>query len=298
MIKYWSNLDFTNVPITALMKRAAGQGDPAGERRQRRRPWGGSTPRALAKAQPVHGGRHPGYRRGGAAQSSTGSSTPASITRAWDPATSSSSTAGGCAPADAGGCFEAYCSATALIKRTRQAMEEDRTSKLWELAGSLGGVNGRTPSTPPPRAIQRGQGHRRVCGLPGARGGQPGQHLPAGGHLHRRRPLRPGETLMAPVRFILNREDYARNNLHRTRLVRAALGNDAGLIGAAARRCSGRAPGLNSAPAPQRQRRTSLTAGPPFFRTRRRGPLPGPLALPRPPPAGKRSRRARTEWPP
>ena len=26
------------------------------------------------------------------------------------------------------------------------------------------------------------------CGLPGLRGGQPGQHLPAGGHLHRRRP--------------------------------------------------------------------------------------------------------------
>ena len=38
---------------------------------------------------------------------------------------------------------------------------------------------------------------------------------------------------MAPVRYILNREDYARNNLHRTRLVRAALGNDAGIIGAA-----------------------------------------------------------------
>ena len=46
-------------------------------------------------------------------------------------------------------------------------------------------------------------------------------------------PSAQGETLMAPVRYILNREDYARNNLHRTRLVRAALGNDAGLIGAA-----------------------------------------------------------------
>ena len=42
-----------------------------------------------------------------------------------------------------------------------------------------------------------------------------------------------GETLMAPVRYILNREDYARNSMHRTRLVRAQLGNDAGLIGAA-----------------------------------------------------------------
>ena len=42
-----------------------------------------------------------------------------------------------------------------------------------------------------------------------------------------------GETLMAPVRYILNREDYARNNAHRTRLMRAQLGNDAGIIGAA-----------------------------------------------------------------
>ena len=46
-------------------------------------------------------------------------------------------------------------------------------------------------------------------------------------------PSAQGETLMAPVRYILNREDYARNSVHRTRLVRAALGNDAGIIGAA-----------------------------------------------------------------
>ena len=46
-------------------------------------------------------------------------------------------------------------------------------------------------------------------------------------------PSAQGETLMAPVRYILNREDYARNQVHRTRLVRAQLGNDAGLIGAA-----------------------------------------------------------------
>ena len=43
------------------------------------------------------------------------------------------------------GCFEAYCSATALIKRTREVMEEHPDSLLWQLAGSLEGVNGRTP---------------------------------------------------------------------------------------------------------------------------------------------------------
>jgi len=35
------------------------------------------------------------------------------------------------------GCCEAYVSATALIRQTRTAMEKDKTSRMWELAGSL-----------------------------------------------------------------------------------------------------------------------------------------------------------------
>ena len=97
VIKYWSNLDFTNVPITALMKarldkeillendaNAAALGEYAA----------GAGKGSQSMVAVTLGT--------GAAQSSTGSSTPASITRAWRSATSSSSTAGGCAPADAG----------------------------------------------------------------------------------------------------------------------------------------------------------------------------------------------------
>ena len=132
------------------------------------------------------------------------------------------------------GCFEAYCSATALIKRTRQVMEEDRTSRLWELAGSLEGVNGRTPFD---AAAQGDPAAGKVideyvdylgCGVASLVNIFQPEVICIGGG-----PSAQGETLMAPVRYILNREDYARNNLHRTRLVRAALGNDAGLIGAA-----------------------------------------------------------------
>ena len=96
VIKYWSNLDFTNVPITALMKarldkeillendaNAAALGEYAA--------GAGKGSQSMVAVT-----------LWGAAQSSTGSSTPASITRAWRSATSSSSTAGGCAPADAG----------------------------------------------------------------------------------------------------------------------------------------------------------------------------------------------------
>ena len=132
------------------------------------------------------------------------------------------------------GCFEAYCSATALIKRTREVMEEHPDSKLWELAGTLEAVNGRTPFD----AAARGDAaagkvideyvNYLGCGVASLVNiFQPEVFCIGGG------PSAQGETLMAPVRYILNREDYARNSVHRTRLVQAALGNDAGIIGAA-----------------------------------------------------------------
>ena len=132
------------------------------------------------------------------------------------------------------GCFEAYCSATALIKRTREVMEANPDSLLWQLAGSLDGVNGRTPFD----AAAQGDAAAGMvideyvdylgCGVASLVNIlQPEVFCIGGG------PSAQGETLMAPVRYILNREDYARNSVHRTRLVRAALGNDAGIIGAA-----------------------------------------------------------------
>ena len=132
------------------------------------------------------------------------------------------------------GCFEAYCSATALIKRTREEMEKAPNSKLWELAGSLEAVNGRTPFDA--AALGDPAAGRVIdeyldylgCGIASLVNIFQPEVLCIGGG-----PSAQGETLMAPVRYILNREDYARNNIHRTRLVQAALGNDAGLIGAA-----------------------------------------------------------------
>lgn len=133
------------------------------------------------------------------------------------------------------GCFEAYCSATALIKRTRELMEQHPESLLWRLAqGSLEHVNGRTPFDGAARgdftALQIIDEYVSYlgCGVASLVNiFQPEIFCIGGG------PSAQGENLMGPVREILQREDYARNQARRTRLVRATLGNDAGIIGAA-----------------------------------------------------------------
>lgn len=42
------------------------------------------------------------------------------------------------------GCFEAYGSATALIRQTKRAMENNRNSKLWQVCPDLDKVSGKT----------------------------------------------------------------------------------------------------------------------------------------------------------
>ena len=132
------------------------------------------------------------------------------------------------------GCFEAYCSATALIRRTRQVMEGEKGSLLWQLAGDLEHVNGRTPFDAAARGDAAGGKlideyiEYLACGVASLVNIFQPEVLCVGGG-----PSAQGETLLAPVRYILDREDYARNNVRRTRLMGAALGNDAGIIGAA-----------------------------------------------------------------
>ena len=133
------------------------------------------------------------------------------------------------------GCFEAYCSATALIKRTREEMERHPDSLLWQAAGgSLDRVEGRTAFT----AMAQGDAIARAvveeytnylgCGVASLINILQPEVVCIGGGVSNA-----GETLLAPVRAIVDREDYARSSLNRARVVRAQLGNDAGIIGAA-----------------------------------------------------------------
>ena len=231
LIKFWSNLDFENVPLTALMAErlnkpiylendanAAALGEYAAGAGK-----GSQCMVAITLGTGVGGGAVLGgklYTGFNYAGMEVGHFV---IEHNGRPCTCGRK-----------GCFEAYCSATALIKRTREVMEENRDSLLWQLAGSLDKVNGRTPFD---AAAQGDAAAGKVideyvdylgCGVASlVNVFQPEVFCIGGG------PSAQGETLMAPVRYILNRDDYARNSVHRTRLVRAALGNDAGIIGAA-----------------------------------------------------------------
>ena len=132
------------------------------------------------------------------------------------------------------GCFETYCSATALIRETRKAMDSAPDSLLWTLAGSKEQVSGKlifdaySQGDPTARAIVEeflsylGDGVSSLVNI-----FQP-EVFAIGGGL-----AGAGETILGPVREILDHEDYARSSAKRTRLVQARLGNDAGIIGAA-----------------------------------------------------------------
>lgn len=133
------------------------------------------------------------------------------------------------------GCFEAYASVTALIEQTRDAMQAHPESAMWSFSPTLDAVDGRTSFD----AMRAGDAAAKAvvdryieylaCGLVNIVNIFQPDVLCVGGGISNER-----ETLFAPVREILDREDYARSLGKRTRLVRAELGNDAGLYGAAA----------------------------------------------------------------
>lgn len=132
------------------------------------------------------------------------------------------------------GCFEAYCSATALIRQTCRAMEQHPESKMWAVAPSLSLVDGKTSfdavmlGDPAAMEVVNHYCTYLACGLTSIINIFQPEVLCVGGGV-----CNQGETLLKPVREIFDREDYARDCKRRTRIVRAELGNDAGIIGAA-----------------------------------------------------------------
>ncbi len=132
------------------------------------------------------------------------------------------------------GCFEAYSSATALINMTKEAMEEHKDSKMWELAGSIENVDGKTAFD----GMRAGDAAANDvvktyidylgCGLVNIINTFQPEVLLIGGGI-----CKEGENLTNPLNEIIRRESYCIDAERITKLDICKLGNDAGIIGAA-----------------------------------------------------------------
>ncbi len=134
------------------------------------------------------------------------------------------------------GCFEAYSSATALVRMTREKMEKCPDSAMWKIAATLEDVDGRTAFD----ASRAGDAAAKEvvddyiyylgCGLTNLINIFQPQILCIGGGI-----CGEGEYLLAPLRAIIEREEYSRDmpKENRCELRVASLGNDAGILGAA-----------------------------------------------------------------
>lgn len=131
------------------------------------------------------------------------------------------------------GCFEAYCSATALMRQTRRAMEAHPESKMWERY-TPETVSGRTPF----EYAEHDEAARQVtdeyikylaCGIINmANIFRPGVVMLGGGV------SRQGERLTAPLQKLVDEELFAGTDYAPVKVKCASLGNRAGAYGAAA----------------------------------------------------------------
>ncbi len=134
------------------------------------------------------------------------------------------------------GCWEAYSSATGLIETTKEFMEKDKKSIMWEICGDdIGKVNGRTAfdgmrknDKTASDAVGEYIGYL-ACGITNIVNIFEPEILSIGGGISNE-----GDTLLNPLKKLVEMEQYpAKTDIVKTKLVIARLRNDAGIIGAA-----------------------------------------------------------------
>lgn len=133
------------------------------------------------------------------------------------------------------GCLEVYASATALVEQTREAMNENKSSVLWELCqGEISKVEGKTlfqgisqDDATAEKVLENfiiylGAGVINIINI-----FQPDIICIGGGISNA------GEVLVEPLKELVKKESYSRTSKKQPEIVTATLNNDAGLIGAA-----------------------------------------------------------------
>ena len=133
------------------------------------------------------------------------------------------------------GCWEAYASATGLIRETTEAMKAHPESLLHQVAAQNGAVDGRTSFQAAEQgdetalAVCRSYAEYLASGLTDLVNILHPEAVALGGGVA----AAPEYLLLDPVRESVARECYARHVGQVPHIVRAELGNDAGIIGAA-----------------------------------------------------------------
>ena len=133
------------------------------------------------------------------------------------------------------GCLEAYASATALVRQTKQAMERHKDSVMWRICGGVAdNATGKTPfdgAQQGDKAAKKvvkdyirylGEGITDFCNV-----FRPEAVLLGGGVCAQ------GENLLKPLKKFVERNIFGGADYAPVKIIAAALGNDAGLYGAA-----------------------------------------------------------------
>ena len=136
------------------------------------------------------------------------------------------------------GCWEAYSSATGLTNMTKEKMTELKLKSIPSLLFEESEKEGKTSARTSFNAMKRGDKYGALIvdeyisylaeGISNIINIFQPEVLTIGGGV-----CNEGEYLTKPLIEIVEREQYTRSNSKQTKIVTAALGNDAGIIGAA-----------------------------------------------------------------
>lgn len=132
------------------------------------------------------------------------------------------------------GCFEAYSSATGLIRMSKEAMAQFPESIMNKMAEEKGKVTARTSfdamraGDKPAKDVVDKYIKYLAAGITNTINIFQPDVLCIGGGV-----CNEGDPLLLPVKALVEKEDFASNSAKRTKVVIAKLGNDAGIIGAA-----------------------------------------------------------------
>ncbi len=132
------------------------------------------------------------------------------------------------------GCWEAYASATALIRQTKVAMNANPDSALWDIAGDIENVDGKTAfdgmraGDKVATEVVKSYTEYVAEGLVDMINIFQPEIICIGGGI-----CKEGDTLLRPIQEFVDANCFARAHKKRITIKIAELGNDAGIIGAA-----------------------------------------------------------------